>query len=252
MNRVKVGVFSLSGSSATGNDAPYLRWHALDHLPEQYQIPGVLWGQRWVSTPACRAARAAEQGRFREVEHVVQYLFGEPVHQALEDFAELGPRLAELGRFPERLPSVLVGPFHFLEGFASHAALVSAEVAPFRPNRGMYLIVERPADPARADPTELHWKREQIAPLLELPGVAGLWLFAASPYYAHRRWDVGQHRVAIAYLDDEPAKVAAALRPVVARRWAATPVEPVLAAPFETLLPWQWERHARPSDAPVR
>jgi hypothetical protein len=247
--RVKAGVFSLSGSSETGNDAPYLRWHALDHLPEQYQIPGVLHGQRWVSTPACRAARAAERERFGTVNHVVQYLFGDPVQQALEEFAELGPRLASLGRFPERLPSVLVGPFHFLEGFASAAALVSPEVVPFRPNRGVYLIVERPADPARADPVQLRWQRDHVAALLDVPGVAGLWLFAGSSYYTHPRWDVGQHRIAACYLDDEPAKVAGLLRPVLAKRWSSAPVEPLLAAPFETLAPWQWERHARPGDA---
>jgi hypothetical protein len=252
MGRIKVGVFSLSGRSTTGDDAPYLRWHALDHMPEQYQIPGVLHGQRWASTPACRAARAAERERFCEVEHVVQYLFGDPVHQALEDFAELGQRLDILGRFPERLPSVLVGPFHFLEGFGAAPALVSAEVVPFRPNRGVYLIVERPSDPGRADPTELHWRREHVQALLEVAGVAGVWLFAGSSYYKHPRWDVGPHRVAACYLDDEPAKVALAIRPLLARRWAATAIEPVLAAPFETVVPWQWERYGRAGDAPVR
>ena len=60
MNRVKVGFFSLSHHSATGDDRPYLRWHQLDHMPEQYQIPGMVLGQRWASTPACRAVRAAE------------------------------------------------------------------------------------------------------------------------------------------------------------------------------------------------
>jgi hypothetical protein len=246
MGRVRAGVFSLSERSATGDDAPYLRWHALDHMPEQFQIPGVLWAQRWASTPACRAARAVERERFREVDHVVQYLFGDPVQQALEDFAELGPRLAFLGRFPERLPSVMVGPFHFLEGFASGPGLVSPEVVPMRPNRGAYLIVERPKDPAKHDHPALHWTRAQVQSVLEVPGVAGFWLFAAGSYYKHPRWDVGQHRVSIAYLDDEPAAVGERLRPVMARRFAAAPVEPMLAAPFEAVVPWHWERHARP------
>jgi hypothetical protein len=246
MGRVRAGVFSLSERSAAGNDAPYLRWHALDHMPEQFQIPGVLWAQRFASTPDCRAVRAAERERFREVDHVVQYLFGDPVQQALEDFAELGPRLEVLGRFPERLPSVLVGPFQFLEGFASGPGTVSPEVVPMRPNRGAYLIVERPADPQHNDHVALHWTREQVQSVLEVPGVAGFWLFAAGTYYRHPRWDVGRLRVAIAYLDEEPAKVGERLRPVVQRRLSAGPVEPLLAAPFETVVPWQWERHARP------
>lgn len=246
MFRVKAGVFSLSERSATGNDAPYLRWHALDHMPEQFQIPGVLWAQRWASTPACRAARAAERERFREVDHVVSYLFGDPVQQALEDFAELGPRLDFLGRFPEKLPSVLVGPFHFLEGFASGPGVVSPEVVPMRPNRGAYLIVERPADPAKSGHPDLHWTREQVQSVLEVPGVAGFWLFAAGTYYRHRRWDVGALRISIAYLDDEPSVVAERLRPVVNRRFAAAPVEALLAAPFEWVVPWQWDRFSQP------
>ena len=41
------------------NHAEYLDWHLHDHLPEQHRLPGLRHGQRWVSTPACRAARAA-------------------------------------------------------------------------------------------------------------------------------------------------------------------------------------------------
>ena len=50
MNRVKVGFFSLSNGSTTGDDRPYLGWHQLDHMPEQYQLPGMVLGQRWAST----------------------------------------------------------------------------------------------------------------------------------------------------------------------------------------------------------
>ena len=64
MNRVKVGFFSLSHRSPTGDDRPYLQWHQLDHLPEQYQLPGMILGRRWASTPACRSARAAEVGEY--------------------------------------------------------------------------------------------------------------------------------------------------------------------------------------------
>ena len=36
----------------------YNAWHQLDHLPENRALRGVLHGERWVRTPACRAASA--------------------------------------------------------------------------------------------------------------------------------------------------------------------------------------------------
>jgi hypothetical protein len=47
-----------------GRDAEYLRWHTLDHRPEQHRIAGVRASLRLVSTPACRAARAYSDERF--------------------------------------------------------------------------------------------------------------------------------------------------------------------------------------------
>jgi hypothetical protein len=102
VNRVKVGFFSLSDrgeSDEDADDGAYLAWHQLDHMPEQYQLPGVVHGQRWVSNEACRAARVAASGVFEHVHHVVLYLMGDPVEQTL-DFFDLGSRLAQLGRFP--------------------------------------------------------------------------------------------------------------------------------------------------------
>ena len=61
MNRVKVGFFSLSGAGGYEEDAgdrAYLAWHQLDHMPEQYQLPGIIHGQRWASDDACHAARS--------------------------------------------------------------------------------------------------------------------------------------------------------------------------------------------------
>ncbi|MGH9081024.1 MAG: hypothetical protein ACRDYE_13320 [Acidimicrobiales bacterium] len=141
MNRVKVGFFSLSGHSETGDDRPYLEWHLLDHLPEQYQLPGLIAGQRWAATPSCRAARAAAVGDWSTVEHVVCYLMGNPLDETIDEFLTLGRHLAELGRFPHTLPSRYAGGLRLLETHAAPRVLVSAEVVPFRPHRGVYLIV---------------------------------------------------------------------------------------------------------------
>ncbi|HET6965783.1 MAG TPA: hypothetical protein VFH58_13495, partial [Acidimicrobiales bacterium] len=141
MNRVQVGFFSLSASLGPDSDPSYLEWHQLDHMPEQYQIPGLLHGQRWMSSPACRAARVTS-GDWGRVDHVVLYLMGEPVEETLDRFMRLGGALRDAGRYPVVLPSVFAGTAAFGGGAAAPAALVSDEVVPWRPNRGIYLVVE--------------------------------------------------------------------------------------------------------------
>ena len=92
MNRVKVGFFSLSdrgGSDDDPDDRAYLAWHQLDHMPEQYQLPGMIHGQRWVSNRACCAARSTATGGFEHVHHVVD-----------RDPAEKGASAASRGTFP--------------------------------------------------------------------------------------------------------------------------------------------------------
>src|SRR5436190_1209036 len=101
---VRLVVVSLSARSPDGADAAYLAWHGLDHLPEQYSIESLVHGQRWVSTPACRAARAAGDDALEATDHIVQYLFAEPVAPAIDRFFALGAELREAGRMPLRLP----------------------------------------------------------------------------------------------------------------------------------------------------
>src|SRR6478735_4605296 len=75
---VRFAVVSMSKRSADGDDAGYLRWHVLDHLPEQHRIDGMRNGTRWFSNGACRSARAASEAPYADVDHIVAYLFGGP------------------------------------------------------------------------------------------------------------------------------------------------------------------------------
>ena len=193
IKKVKVATFSLSASSPDGDDTPYLEWHQLDHMPEQYQIPGLLFAHRWASTPECRAARAVQAERFEPTNHVVHYLFGEPVAPAIDEWFTLGAHLGKVGRFPYRLPAVMLAVGDLVAGYAAPSALVTAEVVPYRPNRGMYLVVELPDDPS-APPA---WAPEHVEALLDIDGVAGMWTFTAKrlatrPLRYHR---VQHHRV---------------------------------------------------------
>ncbi len=79
MNKVKVGFFSFTEITDPSEHRSYNEWHQLDHMPEQYPLPGMAFGQRWVSTPACRAARAVDGPLLAPVHYVTLYLMTEPV-----------------------------------------------------------------------------------------------------------------------------------------------------------------------------
>jgi len=238
VNRVKAGFFSLSRSSPDGDDRSYLAWHQLDHMPEQYQLPGLVLGQRWVSTPACRAARAAEDGDWSEVEHVVCYLMGEPVDQTIDDFYALGRRLAEAGRFPRSLPSHYRGGLGLVETRAAPGALISPEVVPFRPHRGIFLIVEAHPERPAGDSPDRDASRTMLDDLVAMPGVAGAWRYASSATARHPRFTEGDVEMTVCYLDDDPVMVGRELGPMMVRASADRPAGLALAAPFESMMTW--------------
>ena len=49
MIRVKAGIFSVTPPAPPDDDGSYLRWHLLDHMPEQYQLPGLVYAMRWIA-----------------------------------------------------------------------------------------------------------------------------------------------------------------------------------------------------------
>lgn len=205
-------MLSLSAKSPDGDDAAYLEWHSLDHLPEQYSMRSLVHGQRWVSTPACRAARATGDATLDAADHVVQYLFADK--GSLDRFFELGAELREAGRMPLRLPPVELAAYAFVRATST---LVRPEVLPWRPNRGAYLIISD--DPVNLVATE---------------GVAGVWHYIGGRFHERMAETTGRH-LTVAYLDGDPAETGAALTNALE--------QPVLfAAPFVSLTPFEWER----------
>jgi hypothetical protein len=238
VNKVKVGFFSFVEVTDAAAHRSYNEWHQMDHLPEQYPIPGIAWGQRWVATPACQALRLG--AALADTQYVALYLITDPVGPTLDEFEEVGHRLGELGRFHRQRRSHLFGAWHMLEASAAPRVLISAEAVPFRPCRGVYTIVEEPADPADAETWVQQVHAERTPEILAVPGVVGLWAFATTPLWTNPRWQTGRTRVTVCWLDEDPCTVAAALGPVVERHWAGAPVQPMLAGPWETITPWEW------------
>jgi hypothetical protein len=244
VNKVKVGFFSFTQITEPTAHRAYNEWHQLDHMPEQFPIPGVVYGQRWVSTPACRAARAVDEELLAPVHYVTLYLMADPVDRTLRDFNELGQQLRALGRFFDKRRAALSGPLQWLDAHAAPRVLVHPEAVPYRPNQGVYLIVEEPAEGADRD-TEDAWIRrlhEQWADeVCALPGVAGVWQFASSPALQGAGWSPGRRRITVCYLDRAPLDVAEAIRPLLDVRWREAPVRPIHAGAFETVVPYQWD-----------
>jgi hypothetical protein len=217
---------SLSAREQKGRDADYLQWHSLDHRPEQYRISGLRHSMRLVSTPACRAARAFSDARYSPVDHVMTYFFA--AGASFGQFRALSDALVGERR-PFRLPSVDSNYFSLAGKVAARRALTGADVIPWRPARGVYLLIEQ----GLASP----------ASLIEMSGVAGIWWHQGGKSPAPGFSDAGGTQLSYCYLDEDPVEVAERLRAPLAERWKSGAVVPLLAAPFYTLVPFEWTRY---------
>ena len=229
---IEAGFFSLTSAVEGGTEDEYLRWHLLDHLPEQHSLPGVRLGTRWRADEACVAARIVAAPAFEPVRHAVCYLMADPVDDTLHDFGALAGRLRGEGRMPMRAVQHLLGALS-LEDAASR--LVSPDALPFRPHTGVLLIVESgEGDLAAA-----------AAPLMEVEGVAGVLSFRATDALGRGAdqgerfglppWNPGGHAATIVYVDADLEATAARARPAVEARWSSGDLVPQLAAPFRSL-----------------
>jgi hypothetical protein len=224
---VRFAFISMSAREPGGRDAEYLEWHSLDHRPEQHRLAGLRQSLRLVSTPACRAARAASATEYDAADHVMTYLFNDA--DALPGFNDLGAALAAGGRMPLRLPTVAFMTANLAGTMATPSAVAGADVIPWRPAQGVYLMIERGEAP--------------VDTLTEVVGVAGVWWYrgalAPEPYSTEARG----LQVTYCYLDDDPVAAAERLGEKMQRRWASGDVEALLAAPFHTVVPFEWTRH---------
>lgn len=241
---VEIGFFSLSEVTGSGDHRAYNEWHQLDHLPEQYQLPGIVLGERWVSTPACKQARAFDSHPLDATQYLTLYLMSEPVEETIDSFLDLGKALARAGRFYEHRRSLLSGAFSVIAARSSPRALVSDGVVPFRPNLGVFAVVERLEERATggwsSSATEERDNKTLVNRLLDQPGVAGVWRFRSLDDGARQTSGPGPTEVTICFLDEPPLVVSENLGEIVNELWRSLP-EPELAGPFETITPWKWD-----------
>jgi hypothetical protein len=239
MIRVKAAFFSITPPAPSGDDGSYLRWHLLDHMVEQYQLPGIQYALRYIADGDYLDSRIAATGHLEEVGNVVNYLVGDPVQQTHDDFMQLGPRLADMGRFPEVRPSLQLRMPALLHWYAAPQALISPEVVPFRPHRGVVVIVEEPVG-ADVD-AWLQWLHTDHYPaVVATPGVAGAWMYGSTnTWNLHPSTQGDPQYTTVIYLDDDPLATTKALAPVVEDRWRSDAVRPLFAGPLRTMIQWE-------------
>jgi len=225
------GITTLFVSMATrhpdGADSEYLRWHTLDHRPEQHRLSAVRASLRLVSTPACRAARAAGRDPYDAIDHVMTYFFTDP--DGLGGFLDLAKALSGADRKLPLLPPIERGVYGVQNKASAPRIKVGADVLPWWPVKGVYLLLER--GDAQADR------------LLHVEGVAGAWSAASLAVDAKMASAKAGQSITYCFLDDDPIAVAERLRPVLVTRWDQTGVEPLLAAPFYVVVPYEWDRY---------
>ena len=179
----------------------YNAWHQLDHRPENLALDGVVHGDRWVRTPACRTASAVD----------------------------LDP---DLGAARRRH----TGFYRPLEGLVAPGVPVSAHAVPHRPHRGVVLEVlrtEEPTDPRTEAGFGRH--RADLTAALCLPGVVGAWSFGSrDPSGASPD---GSARISLLWCDDDPCVVAAGLPEPLTGPGLRT----VLRTPLLSIRPHEWD-----------
>ena len=147
---------------------------------------------------------------------------------ALDQFSALSVALCGERR-PFRLPSVFSGYFSLAGKVAARRAIVGADVIPWRPARGVYLIVEEGT--------------QSPASLVDVEGVAGIWWHQGGPPPMPEFPDNSGIQVTYCFTDGDPVETAERLRVPLQRRWVGGEAVPLLAAPFYTLVPFEWDRY---------
>jgi len=238
MHPVRAGIFSLTPPAPADDDGSYLRWHLLDHMPEQYQLPGVALAHRWIADDELLAARLAADGPMGALANLVQYYVTDPVEPTLAEFMQLGGRLRELGRFPELRPSLGVRMLALLGWYSAPSALVSPQVIALRPHRGVLALIEEPVAEVG---TWLEWvHREHLPALLEVDGVAGVGMYRSSDtWQLPDRVERDDVVVTVLYLDGDPAETTASARELVEQRWRTGAVRPRFAGPLRSMVRWE-------------
>jgi hypothetical protein len=244
---IGAGFFSFTEITDPGAHPAYNAWHQLDHLPEQMPLAGIAHGERWVVSPRCLAARDFASAELAGAHYLTCYLMRPPFRETIESFYALAMRLHDADRFFAHRRAIATAALKVQGAYAAPRVRVSPAAIPYRPNRGVYAVVERGRSELPGE--DLSGQDRGAVPagrideLLRLPGVAGVWTFgqtvsASETPGSDRSLDA---RVTICYLDDDPLQVSGAIGDLLRPDWEREERSPDMAGPLEAITPWCWD-----------
>ena len=250
--------FSFTGVTDPRLHRAYNEWHQLDHRPENLALPGVVWGERWVHSPDCQPASLHRNSPVQATQYINMYWYREPHTQSIKEWQDLAEVAFQWGRradvgFTTR---PLMGFFSVIKGYANPRVLVSADTLPFRPTRGIYVSLTQMSEPhsPATDALFARYDRERIPQIIELPGVAGAWVFSSDSTTLDPAWaatagsvtfdplegpDRGTFRAHVYFLDGDPVEVGASISALGLLDGSLEKV--LFAGPLRTIVPWQWD-----------
>jgi hypothetical protein len=193
-NKIEVGFFSFT-EVLDGRHRAYNEWHLFDHMPEQFKLEGLQWGQRWVATPEL-IERRLFAGDLAPTQYVTLYLITDPVQQALDDFYALARDLHEQGRWFDPRKSHLSGPFALVKTYVSPRLRFDPDAIPYRPNRGIFLTAQTGIEGPALEEARRWYDQVHIPELLGVRGVAGCWWFE----------DDQGRAIRVYWLDEDPSE----------------------------------------------
>ena len=148
----------------------------------------------------------------------------------LDGFNELSSALGDAGRKLTLLPHIERGVYGLQTKVAAARVKTGADVLPWRPILGAYLLIEHGTRRHRQNcPRSTAWPASGRS-----SRCASTRRLAAAP--------PGQ-LLTYCFLDDDPVATATRLRPVLERRWEGAGVKPLFAAPFHPVVPYEWHRY---------
>jgi hypothetical protein len=125
------------------------------------------------------------------------------------------------------LPPVERGVYDVQQRTAATRVKVGAQVLPWWPVRGVYLLLEDGPEDGGA-PAD---------PLIDVDGVAGVWTAVTGDVDPKMASAKPGQTITYCFLDDDPVAVAHRLKPILQQR------NPLLAAPFHPIVPHEWDRY---------
>jgi hypothetical protein len=238
------GAFVAFTEVEQGRHAEYNEWHQLDHRPENLDLPGVIWGERWVKSPDCAPFALGDDQALIACHYVTMYWWRDPLETSVAEWLELGSMSYQWGRRPE-LPYVkrpLGQRLVPVKGYVSPDAKVSIDALPIRPNRGVHISVTDVSGDLVAVGELYEWYDTQRIPeLLQIPGVAGVWTLVDQGGVGGTRPGASVptgRRVTVVFLDRDPVELAAMVGYTEAHPSGLETVR--FSSPLRAITPWEW------------